>query len=137
MQRNFGVGGPMNKKGDPGKKDSATSAKTTRGYKDKEIKESVDIIKKDPIMKGLSKRTVDRIGREHTKSMKNIDKYAKPSKMGDGTEFYRDRVMKGKMPSKNVTKVNRAKDTESAKSLKGSKKPNVKQQRELKPRKRK
>ena len=54
----------------------------------------------------------------------------------DYKEYYREQTG-GKMPSKRVTKVNRAKDAESTKSIRGSKKPNVKQVRELNPRKRK
>tara|TARA_R100001463_G_scaffold95942_1_gene150467 strand:- start:282 stop:731 length:450 start_codon:yes stop_codon:yes gene_type:complete len=138
IKRNFGIGGPMKKK-----KGSATSAETKTGYSDRVAKEGADRIKKDLTesysRKQLSKGAIDYLGREHTKGMKDMDKYAKPSRnmFGESREFYRDEIQRGKMPTKNVTKVNRSKSDVDAKSLKGSKKPNVKQQRELNPRKRK
>ena len=135
MNRNFDIGGPMKNK-----KDSATSAETTTGYKEKDIEEGANKISRslrsEYSKDELSDRAVDYLRGEHSKSMADMDKGAQPSRRS-GKEFYRDTVQRGKMPSKNVTEVNRSKDTESAKSLKGSKKPNVKQQRELNPRKRK
>ena len=135
MKRNFGIGSAMNKK-----KGSATSAETTTGYKDKDIKKGADKIskslRKEYTKDELSDRAVRYLHKEHSKNMADIDKGAKPIR-GSGKEFYRDEVQKGKMPSKNVKKVNRSKSDIDDKSLKGSKKPNVKQQRELKPRKRK
>ena len=68
---------------------------------------------------------------QHSEAMANVGKESK-----DYQEYYRKQTG-GKMPSKAVTKVNRAKDAESTKSIRGSKKPNVKQERELNPRKRK
>ena len=135
MQRNFGIGSPIKKK-----KGSAISAETKTGYKEKDIKKGADSISKSLRSKytkdELSDRSVDYLRKEHSKNMADIDKGAKPIR-GFGKEFYRDEVQKGKMPSKNVTKVNRSKSDVDAKSIKGSKKPNVKQQRELNPKKRK
>ena len=135
MKRNFDIGSPMNKK-----KGSATSAETTTGYKEKDIKEGANKISRS--LRGeyskdeLSDRAVDYLHGEHSKNMADMDKGAKPSRRS-GKEFYRDTVQRGKMPSKDVTKVNRSKSDIDDKSLKGSKKPNIKQQRELNPRKRK
>lgn len=134
MKRNFGIGSPMNKK-----KGSATSAETTTGYKEKDIKEGANKISKslrrEYSKDELSDRAVDYLHGSHSKAMADMDKGAQP--LSSGKEFYRDSVQKGKMPSKNVTKVNRSKSDIDDKSLKGSKKSNVKQQRELNPRKRK
>ena len=79
----------------------------------------------------LSQKAINYLKGQHSEAMANVGKESK-----DYQEYYREQTG-GKMPSKAVTKVNRAKDAESTKSIRGSKKPNVKQERELNPRKRK
>ena len=122
--------------GDPKKvKDSATSAETKDTYNPKERQKFRDKLQKSLSTQytrdQLSQRSIDYLKGQHSKAMANVGSEPK-----DYKEYYREQTG-GKMPSKRVTKVNRAKDAESTKSIRGSKKPNVKQVRELNPRKRK
>lgn len=137
MKRNFGIGGPMKKGHVDSKKakDSATSVETKDSYNPKEREKFRNKLQKSLSTQysrdQLSQKAINYLKGQHSEAMANVGKESK-----DYQEYYREQTG-GKMPSKAVTKVNRAKDAESTKSIRGSKKPNVKQERELNPRKRK
>ena len=146
MERNFGIGSPMKKGHVDSKKakDSATSVETKDSYNPKEREKFRGKLQKSLSTQysrdQLSQKAINYLKGQHSESMRDLgslDKTMKDKKTADKyREYYREQTG-GKMPSKAVTKVNRAKDAESTKSIRGSKKPNVKQERELNPRKRK
>ena len=102
--------GPYKKKGDP-KKGSATGAKTKTSYSKEDVKTAKKFIGEKFIGTGVSKKALDRVKDRWKKKMTSgVDK-ASP-----GQKEMMSSLSGGKMPTKTVTKVTRAKNKKKLKS---------------------